>query len=118
MKHDRKLYTQPKAGIACTGHPVWTQNPPTNPNSESRDRRHEEAVAAPIEDVRNIALYAIVCNDSGERTNSTNSAEAHASIRTTAPDKTSYLRWWKHTQQSCVVATQRDVRRSCFDQQP
>jgi hypothetical protein len=59
MKHDRKLYTQPKAGIACTGHPVGPITPPTNPHSESRDRRHEETVAAPVEAARNIALYAL-----------------------------------------------------------
>jgi hypothetical protein len=53
MKHDRTLYTQPKAGIACTGHLVG------NPHSESHDRRHEETVAAPVEAGDNIALYAL-----------------------------------------------------------
>jgi hypothetical protein len=41
----------------------------------------KKPVAAPLEAARNIALYAIFWIDSGERTNSANSAAVHASMK-------------------------------------
>jgi len=55
MKHDRKLYTLPKAGIACTGHPV-------GPRARRQTRTQKIATAAikkplpPVEAARNITL--------------------------------------------------------------
>lgn len=54
MKHDRKLYTQPKAGIACTGHTLLVTR-----TQKVATAAMNKPVAAPVEAARNIALYAL-----------------------------------------------------------